>query len=102
MNSTSRTRVRSLAVLVAALGALAGVAGAAETTLTNGVASHRALRLAGVGCHFRIDVPAGRGYALEISVGRHRRCRPLCQEGSPPTTTSYDYHHTVAITKPSM
>jgi hypothetical protein len=91
MNSAIRTRAAGCAVLVAALGVLAGVAAAAETPLTNGVPVTGLSGSAGVGQYFRIDVPAGQD-SLEISTsGGTGDVDLYVKRGSLPTTTSYDY-----------
>ncbi len=91
MNSTSRTRARRVAILVAALGVFAGVAWAADTTLTNGVAVTGLSGSAGVGQYFKIDVPAGQD-SLKISTsGGTGDVDLYVRLGAQPTTTSYDY-----------
>ncbi len=91
MNSAIRTSTRSFAVLVAALGVLAGAAAAAETPLSNGVAVTGLSGSAGVGQYFKIDVPAGQD-TLEISTsGGTGDVDLYVKRGSLPTTTSYDY-----------
>jgi hypothetical protein len=91
MNSAIRTRAAGCAVLVAALGVLAGVAAAAETPLTNGVPVTGLSGSAGAGQYFRIDVPAGQD-TLEISTsGGTGDVDLYVKRGSLPTTTSYDY-----------
>ncbi len=91
MNSANRTRAAGLAVLVAALGILAGVAHAADITLTNGVPVTGLSGSAGVGQYFRIDVPADQD-SLEISTsGGTGDVDLYVRRGAQPTTTSYDY-----------
>jgi hypothetical protein len=91
MNSAIRTRAAGCAVLVAALGILAGVAAAAETPLTNGVPVTGLSGSAGAGQYFKIDVPAGQD-SLQISTsGGTGDVDLYVKRGSLPTTTSYDY-----------
>ena len=91
MNNASITRMRSLAVLVAVLGVLAGVAPAAETALNNGVAVTGLSGKAGAAQYFKIDVPAGQD-SLEIKTSGDTGDVDLyVKRGALPTTISYDY-----------
>ncbi len=108
MNSVNQTNAKRFVVLAALLGMLATVSYGAPVVLSNGVPVTGISGSAGSELFYTIEVPAGQD-ELEISTtGGTGDVDLYVRQGSPPTTTSYDYRpyeigneETVTVTNPA-